>query len=141
MSKLLNEDSKIQILNNIIHSVHVKKQELTEMTELADEDVKRAIVTPYTQELRRKHEHNREMQGRNKIPFNSFLCLLELKNPTPDIKIHWIDNIRLDTAEDKTNELEDIVRETTKTETRVGEKKQEKKSSDPQWLLGQNRAV
>lgn len=77
----------------------------------------------------------REMEERNEIPFNYFLCLLELKSPISDIKIHWIDNVILDT-----NELEDIVTETTQTETKGG-KKQEKKSINPQWLMGHNQAV
>lgn len=73
----------------------------------------------------------RELEDRNKIPFNSFLCFLELKNTISEIK-NLLDrlNSRLDTGEDKTNELEDRAIETIQTEAR--KKRLEKNHLSPQ---------
>lgn len=56
-----------------------------------------------------KNIMKREMQDRNKVPFNSFLCHLQLKNPPHEIKnsLNRL-NSMLDTAENKNSELEDI---------------------------------
>lgn len=70
-----------------------------------------------------------------------YLCFLELKNPIPEIKnlLNRL-NSRLDTAKDKSNDLEDIIIETIQTEAR-GEKKMGRKSTEPYWLMGHNQAV
>lgn len=59
-----------------------------------------------------------------------YLCFLELKNPIPEIKnlLNRL-NSRLDTAEDKSNELEDIIIETIQTEARGGKKWEENQLS------------
>lgn len=103
------------------------------MTELAKILKQLYKYAPHIQEYRREHEHNEERkQDRNKIPFNSFLCHLQLKNPPHEIK-NSLNRLhsRLDTAENKNSELEDIEIQTFQISVRA-KKDLGKKPTEPQ---------
>ena len=77
----------------------------------------------------------REMQDRNKIPCNSFLCLLQLNNPPPEMKNSLNrHNSRLNTAENKTNKFKDTAIDTI--QIKVRQKKDGKRINQASVIYG-----
>lgn len=118
------------------HNIH--KQQQTKVTELADKDIKTAIIN-MLHILTNIEENMREMEETSKIPFNSFLCLLMLKNTVSEIKDSLDRLRRLDISEDRTNESEDSKRNYSNWSQQ--EKKTGKKSPKLQWLKGYYQAI
>ena len=71
----------------------MKKQQQTEMTELADQDVKTAIMN--TLHILKNIEKNMNIMERNRRFHLNFLCL-ELKNLVSEFKIHFTELTRQD---------------------------------------------